>query len=117
MGDRPHAVALLRSMFDDAAAALEVLTPPAARDTTNYRASRASRSSVASTRSTLRTASGPSATSRPSDVATQLRAAEQSWRALVDELAKALPAPVLTRRPGAPPTPPPDADGRHLTLP
>jgi len=94
MGDRPHAVALLRSLFDDAAAALEVLTPPTARDTANYRTSR---QAVERGLDALDSADGLDAVGHvaPEHVAVQLRAAEVSWRALVGELTKALPAPLL----------------------
>lgn len=109
MGDRPHAVALLRSMFDDAAAALEVLTPTTARDTANYRTSRAA---IERGLDALDEADGIGAVGHvaPEHAATHLRAAEQSWRALVGELSKALPAPVL----GDVPSP---RRPRHLTSP
>ena len=94
MGDRPHAVALLRSMFDDAAAVLEVLTPPTARDTANYRTSRAA---IERGLDALDAADGVGTVGHlaPEHVAVQLKAAEQAWRPLVAELGKALPAPLL----------------------
>lgn len=107
MGDRPHAVALVRSMFDDAAAALEVLTLPTARDTTNYRTSV---QAIDRGLDALDAANGVGSVGHvaPELVASQLRAAERCWRAVVDELTKALPAPSL----GDVPTP---RRPRHLT--
>jgi hypothetical protein len=107
MGDRPHAVALLRSMFDDAAAVLEVLTPPSARDTANYRTSRAA---IERGLDALDAADGVGTVGHlaPEHVAAQLKVAEAAWRPLVSELGKALPAPLLGDVP-APRRP------RHLT--
>ncbi|MET0789075.1 MAG: hypothetical protein ABWY33_07530 [Cellulomonas sp.] len=92
MGDRPHAVALVRSLFDDAAAALEVMTPPEARDTTNYRAAR---QTVERALDALDAACGAGMVGHvaPETVSTQMRQAERCWRALVDELEKVVPAP------------------------
>ncbi|WP_421734484.1 hypothetical protein [Cellulomonas sp.] len=94
MGDRPHAVALVRSMFDDAAAALEVLTPPTARDTANYRTSA---QAIDRGLDALDAADGLGSVGHvaPELVASQLRQADRCWRALVEELVKAVPAPRL----------------------
>ena len=94
MGDRPHAVALVRSMFDDAAAALEVLTPPDARDTAHYRTTK---QAIDRGLDALDAADGVGSVGHvaPDQVATQLRLAERCWRALVGELTKAAPAPRL----------------------
>jgi hypothetical protein len=107
MGDRPHAVALVRSMFDDAAAALEVLTPPCTRDSTNYRTSA---QAIDRGLDALDAANGVGAVGHiaPEVVASQLRTAERCWRALVGELSKAVPAP----RVGEVPAP---RGPRHLT--
>jgi len=109
MADRPHAVTLVRSLVDDAAAALEVLTAPADRDTANYRTSR---QVIDRALDALDSADGVGVTGHvaPEDVALQLRQAERCWRALVGELTKALPPPVL----GTVPTP---RRPRHLTSP
>ncbi len=109
MGERPHAVALVRSLFDDAAATLDVLTPPSARDTTNYRTSR---QAVERGLDALDAADGAGAVGHvsPDDVAAHLRQAERCWRALVGELTKAVPAPVL----GEVPVP---RRPRHLSAP
>jgi hypothetical protein len=90
MNDRPHAVALVRSLVDDAAAALEVLTPPDARDTTNYRAAR---QTVERALDALDAAAGAGIVGHvaPEAVAAQMRQAERCWRSLVDELEKAVP--------------------------
>lgn len=90
MSDRPHAVALVRSLFDDAAAALEVLTPTDARDTAHYRAAR---QSVEHALDALDGAGGAGIVGHvaPETVAAQMRQAERCWRALVDELEKAVP--------------------------
>ncbi|WP_315095345.1 hypothetical protein [uncultured Cellulomonas sp.] len=105
--DRAHAVTLVRSQFDDAAAALEVLTPATDRGTANYRTSR---QVVDRGLDALDAADGAGVTGHmsPDQVAARLRQAERCWRALVGELTKALPPPVLGTVP-APRRP------RHLT--
>ncbi|MEZ0448915.1 hypothetical protein [Cellulomonas sp. ICMP 17802] len=91
MNDRPHAVALVRSLFDDGAAALDVLTPPASRDGTPYRAAR---QVVERALDALDQAGGAGRVGHvaPETVAVQLRQVERCWRALVDELERVVPA-------------------------
>ena len=107
MGDRPHAVALVRSMFDDAAAALEVLT---AADGPGHGELPHRGAGIDRGLDALDAANGVGSVGHvaPELVASQLRAAERCWRALVGELTKALPAPSLGDVP-APRRP------RHLT--
>jgi hypothetical protein len=92
MSDRPHAVALVRSLFDDGAAALEVMTPMSARDTTSYRATR---QSIDRALDALDGASGAGAVGHvaPDAVSALMHQAERCWRALVGELMRAVPAP------------------------
>ncbi|WP_456847202.1 hypothetical protein [Cellulomonas sp. P5_C6] len=98
MSDRPHAVALVRSLFDDGAAALEVLTPPTSRDTTNYRATR---QTIERGLDALDGAGGAGTVGHvaPETVSAQMRQAERCWRSLVDELEKALPGPTSSLLP------------------
>ena len=92
--DRPHAVALVRSLFDDAAAALEVLTAPSDRASTHYRTTR---QLVDRGLDALDSADGAGVVGHisPEHVATQLRVAERCWRALVAELARSAPPPTI----------------------
>jgi hypothetical protein len=94
LSERPHAVALVRSLFDDAAAAIEVVTPATAHDTTNYWASK---QAIERGLDALDAADGLGSVGHvgPDEVSTQLRAAERCWRAIVDELERRIPAPRL----------------------
>ncbi len=107
LGERPHAIALVRSLFDDAAAALEVMTPAPSRDSTSYWASK---QAIERGLDALDSADGLGSVGHigPEDVSTQLRQAERCWRAVVDELERRLPAPVLSAVPAP-------RRARHLT--
>ncbi|WP_426592851.1 hypothetical protein ACPPVS_13930 [Cellulomonas sp. McL0617] len=107
LGERPHAIALVRSLFDDAAAALEVMTPATARETTNYWASK---QAVERGLDALDAADGLGSVGHvgPEDVTAQLRQAERCWRAVADELERRQPA----RRDPALPS---QRRARHLT--
>jgi hypothetical protein len=95
LSERPHAVALVRSLFDDAAAALEVVTPAAARDTTSYWASK---QAIERGLDALDAADGLGSVGHvgPDEVSAQLRQAERCWRAVADELQRRTPAPPHT---------------------
>ena len=107
LSERPHAVALVRSLVDDAAAALDVMTPDSARDTTSYRASRLA---IERALDALDAADGLGHVGHvgPDDVAAQLHLVERSWRAVVDELERRTPTPVPTDVPAP-------RRARHLT--
>ena len=91
LAERPHAIALVRTLFDDAAAALEVLTPVTERDTTNYWASK---QALERGLDALDAAAGQGSVGHigPDDVSAQLRQAERCWRAVADELERRIPA-------------------------
>lgn len=107
LGERPHAIALVRALFDDAAAALEVMTPAGERDRSNYWASR---QAIERGLDALDAADGQGSVGHvgPDDVSTQLRQAERCWRAVADELERRIPA----RVPSGVPQP---RRARHLT--
>ncbi len=88
--ERPAALALVRAMFDDAAAVLEVLTPAEGRDAPGYRATR---STIRRGLDSVDAAAGHRRTGHiaPDDVADHLRAAERRWRMVVDELVRLQP--------------------------
>lgn len=92
LSERPHAIALVRALFDDAAAALEVMTPATSRDTTNYWASK---QAIERGLDALDAADGLGSVGHvgPDDVSAQLRQAERCWRAVADELERRVPAP------------------------
>ncbi len=93
LAERPHAVALVRTMFDEAAGALEVATPPWAHTTPQYRAARAA---FYRAQDALDAADGFGVAGHvaPDDVARHLHEAEKCWRAVVAELLKAQGVPV-----------------------
>jgi len=86
------AVALVRALFYDAAATLEVLTPDHRRDSANYRAGARL---LGRGLDALDAAAGVGDTGHvtPDDVERHLRDADRCWRALVGELVKAVPVP------------------------
>ncbi|MGY4643216.1 hypothetical protein [Cellulomonas sp. URHB0016] len=88
--ERPPALALVRSLFDEAAAVLEVLTPPEGHDSPGYRAAR---STVRRGMDAVDAASGRHGSGHisPDDVAGHLRIAERRWRMVVDELVRLQP--------------------------
>jgi hypothetical protein len=88
----PHALSLVRALFFDAAATLEVLTPDHRRDSANYRAGTRL---LGRGLDALDAAGGAGGTGHvtPDDVERHLRDADRCWRALVGELVKAVPAP------------------------
>ncbi len=94
LAERPHAVALVRSMFDEAAGALEVATPPWAQSTPQYRAARVA---LYRAQDALDAADGLGVAGHvaPEDVARHLHEAERCWRAVVAELVKAQGAPLI----------------------
>jgi hypothetical protein len=87
---RPPALSLVRSLFDDAAAVLEVLTPVEGQSSPAYRAAR---STIRQGLDALDAASGLHSTGHVSsdDVAAHLRTAERRWRTVVDELVRLQP--------------------------
>ncbi|WP_196804579.1 hypothetical protein [Cellulomonas sp. URHD0024] len=91
LGERPHAIALVRSLFEDAAAALELVTPAAARDATSYWASK---QAIERGFDALDAADGVGTIGHvgPEDVTAYLRQAERCWRAVADELERRIPA-------------------------
>jgi hypothetical protein len=86
------AVALVRALFHDAAATLEVLTPDHRRDSPNYRAGVRL---LGRGLDALDAAGGVGGTGHvtPDDIERHLRDADRCWRALVGELVKAVPPP------------------------
>lgn len=88
--ERPHALAVVRGHFHDAAAALDVLTPTARRDSPNYRAGTRA---IGRGLDAVDEADGIGTTGHvsPDTVARCLAEADRCWRALVGELLKALP--------------------------
>jgi len=107
LSERPHAIALVRSLFDDAAAVIEVMTPGTERDTTNYWASK---QAIERGLDALDAADGLGSVGHvgPDEVAAQLRQAERCWRAIADELERRMPAQPLTGVPE-------QRQARHLT--
>lgn len=88
----PHALALVRALFYDAAATLEVLTPEHRRDSANYRAGVRL---IGRGLDSLDSADGVGRPGHvtPDDVERHLHDADRCWRALVGELVKAVPVP------------------------
>ncbi|MBT0994519.1 hypothetical protein KIN34_09495 [Cellulomonas sp. DKR-3] len=104
LAERPHAVALVRAMFDEAAGALEVSTPATVRESPQYRAAR---TAIYRAYDALDVAAGEGVAGHvaPEDVARSLRSAELAWRVVVAELVKAdtiavvdVPSPRLRTR-------------------
>ncbi|AEI11533.1 hypothetical protein [Cellulomonas gilvus] len=95
LAERPHAVGLVRAMFDEAAGALEVATPDAARESPQFRAARLA---VDRAYDALDVAEGADVAGHatPDDVAAALRDAERCWRALVAELVRSDAVPLVT---------------------
>lgn len=85
--ERPHAIALLRSMLDEAAGALEVATPEPARGSTPYRSARIA---LYRAHDELDAAAGVDVPGHvaPDEVAARLREVERCWRAVVAELVR-----------------------------
>jgi hypothetical protein len=96
--DRRHAVALLRTLFHDAAAAFEVLTPTDERGTAHFRAgARALERGL----DALDAADGVGSSGHvpPDDAARELREADLAWRSLTGELVKVAPVIKLPELP------------------
>ncbi|WP_029287027.1 hypothetical protein [Cellulomonas sp. HZM] len=98
--ERPAALELVRAEFYDGAAALEVVTSPADREGSSYRAARRA---VDNGLDALDDAAGEHVTGHvaPDVVASELRRAARCWQVLVDEVARAAPLPA-TPEPGVP---------------
>jgi len=107
---RPPALSLVRSLFDDAAAVLEVLTPVEGQDSPGYRAAR---TTIRRGLDAVDAAAGLHSTGHVSsdDVAEHLRTAERRWRVVVDELVRLQPW-AARFSPAPAPTP-----ARHLVQP
>jgi hypothetical protein len=107
---RGPALSLVRSLFDDAAAVLEVLTPVEGQDFPGYRVAR---TTIRRGLDAIDAASGMHSTGHVSsdDVAQHLRAAERRWRAVVAELVRL--QPWAARFSSAPE----QSQGRHLVEP
>ncbi|MDM7831311.1 hypothetical protein [Cellulomonas edaphi] len=109
MFERPAALARVRAQFIDAAAALDVITPPSGRDASSYRAARRA---VDDGLDALDEASGEHTSGHvaPDVVGAALRRAARSWQIVVAEVVRAAPAP-------PPPTVPTQRAAQHRAEP